>query len=165
MFIFIIFMPESPVWLKTKNRLEEARNAVEWLQLSGITLEENNQQDGKSVPVKDKFVSYKALFSRACLLPLGIGVGLLTIQQISGIDAIIFFTVQIFETSGSSLNSYYATIIVGLIQLLSNFAALFVVDKAGRKPLLIVSGVVMSLSMAAMGAAFHLHSIGDHRFG
>lgn len=98
-------------------------------------------------------------------MPLGIGLGLLTIQQVSGIDAVVFFTVEIFKTAGSSLNSYVATIIVGAVQLLSNFASLFVVDKAGRKPLLITSAIVMCLSMASMGVAFHLNEIGDHRFG
>lgn len=158
-------MPESPVWLKTKNRLEDAKKSVDWLQLSGFTLQDSNKDGSPATPVKDKFVSYKALFSRACLLPLGIGMGLLVIQQISGIDAVIFFTVQIFQDAGSSLNPYYATIIVGAIQLLSNFAALFVVDKAGRKPLLIASGVIMSISMACMGLAYYLNSIGNHRFG
>lgn len=158
-------MPESPVWLKTKNRLEEAKLAIDWLHLSGITLHDSNEDASKIPPIKDKFVSYKALFSRSCLLPLGIGLGLLVIQQISGIDAVIFFTVQIFEDAGSSLNSYLATIIVGVIQLLSNFAALFVVDKAGRKPLLIASGVIMSISMGCMGLAYYLNSIGNHKFG
>lgn len=43
--------------------------------------------------------------------------------------------------------------------------SLFVVDKAGRKPLLIGSGVVMSISMASMGVAFYLNSIGNNQFG
>lgn len=158
-------MPESPVWLKTKRRLEDAQASIDWLQLSGIKLHDTNSSGETIASPKDKFVSYKALFSRACLLPLGIGLGLLIIQQISGIDAIIFFTVQIFEDAGSSIDSYYATIIVGAIQLLSNIGALFVVDRAGRKPLLITSGVIMCISMASMGLTYYLNDIGDHRFG
>lgn len=153
-------MPESPAWLKTKNRLVEAQESIDWLHLKGISLEPSN-----GPPAKDKLISMKALFSRPCLVPLGIGLGLLTIQQVSGIDAVIFFTVEIFRSAGSSLNSYVATIIVGAVQLLSNFASLFIVDKAGRKPLLISSGVIMCLSMATMGVAFHLNEMGDTRFG
>lgn len=160
-------MPESPVWLKTKNRLEEAKQSIYWLHLSGLNIETNSieLENVDTKPIKDKFISFKVLFSRECLMPLGIGLGLLVIQQLSGIDAVIFFTVEIFRTAGSSLNSYYATIIVGAVQLISNLVALFVVDKAGRKPLLIISGIIMSGSMCSMGIAFYLNSIGNHRFG
>ena len=102
---------------------------------------------------------------RQVILPLVIGLTLLTIQQLSGIDSIIFFTVEIFRSAGSSLDSHLSTIIVGLVQVLSNILSLFVVDKAGRKPLLISSGIIMCLSMASMGLAFHLNSIGNTSFG
>lgn len=57
---------------------------------------------------------------------------------------------------GSSIDEHLATILVGFVQLISNIGALFVVDKAGRKPLLIISAVVMSISMASMGTSFYL---------
>lgn len=170
LFFATIMMPKSPVWLKTKNRFDEAKQSCDWLHLSGFSLEKPNidskdDQKSQDPPLKDKFISYKALFSRACLMPLGIGIGLLVIQQVSGIDAVIFFTVEIFRAAGSTLNSYYATIIVGAVQLLSNISALFVVDKTGRKPLLILSGIIMSCSMCSMGVAFHLKDSGDARIG
>lgn len=87
------------------------------------------------------------------------------IQQLSGIDAIIFFTVDIFRQSGSSIDGNLATIMVGLVQLTSNILSLFVVDRAGRKPLLIISGVIMGLSTASMGLAFYLTEAGNHNFG
>lgn len=59
------------------------------------------------------------------------------------------------------MNGYLASIIVGLVQLLSNISSLFIVDRFGRKPLLISSGFIMSVSMGAMGYAFHLHDIGN----
>lgn len=67
--------------------------------------------------------------------------------------------------SGSSVNDHLATILVGLVQLISNILALCVVDKAGRKPLLIVSAIVMSISMAGMGTAFYLKQQNIHSFG
>ncbi|XP_063695878.1 facilitated trehalose transporter Tret1-like [Culicoides brevitarsis] len=159
LFFATCFMPKSPAWLKTKNRFDEAKQSCDWLHLSGFSLEQPTEVS------KDKFISYKALFSRACLMPLGIGLGLLIIQQVSGIDAVVFFTVEIFRAAGSTLNSYYATIIVGAVQLLSNFSALFVVDKAGRKPLLVLSAIIMSGSMCSMGIAFHLKDNGITSFG
>lgn len=49
-----------------------------------------------------------------------------------------------------------ATILVGFVQLISNIAALFVVDRAGRKPLLLISAIIMCISMASMGTAFYM---------
>lgn len=63
------------------------------------------------------------------------------------------------------MNDNLATILVGLVQLVSNIFALFVVDKAGRKPLLVVSAVIMSISMAGMGTAFFLKQQGIHSVG
>lgn len=171
MFIAVVFLPESPVWLKTKGRIEDARKSAKWLHLSGFTLEEQEQnleemksltEDGLNV---SKPFSKRVLLSRPVMMPLGIGLSLLAIQQLSGIDAIIFFTVEIFRAAGSSLDEHIATIIVGVVQVACNFLSLFVVDRAGRKPLLISSGIVMSVSMASMGAAFYLNGIGNKSFG
>lgn len=189
-------MPESPVWLRSQHRYHEARNSLVWLKLppppartSSSPMEKDigmvrTKEDDKSNETKSNF------FTRPVLMPLGIGLSLLVLQQISGIDAIIFFTVEIFHASGttttknafkkkkhrtlvsfnsfrvgSSVNHHLATIIVGLVQLISNILALFVVDKSGRKPLLITSAVTMSISMAGMGTAFYLKQQNIHSFG
>lgn len=58
-----------------------------------------------------------------------------------------------------------ATILVGFVQLVSNIATLFVVDKVGRKPLLIISAILMCLSMGSMGSAFYLKQQNIDSFG
>lgn len=176
-------MPESPVYLRTKHRYVEAEKSAAWLKLPPalpITAEKADfqlAQLDKIVEKKDSIKTKSIFFTRPVIMPLMIGLSLLVLQQISGIDAIIFFTVEIFHSSGmkqqnlkkrtnlisikyfiaafsgSSVNDNLATILVGLVQLISNILALFVVDKAGRKPLLIVSAIVMSISMAGMGTS------------
>uniref|UniRef100_A0A1B0D0W2 Facilitated trehalose transporter Tret1 n=1 Tax=Phlebotomus papatasi TaxID=29031 RepID=A0A1B0D0W2_PHLPP len=160
-FLAIVFLPESPVWLKSKKKIPEADNAAEWLALSGFTTDADQANQVKAY----KSYSIRALCRRTVLLPLAVGLVLLVIQQLSGIDAVIFFTVEIFRSAGSSINGNIATIIVGLVQLLSNFASLIVVDRFGRKPLLIVSGALMSMSMTSMGFAFNLTDHGNHNYG
>lgn len=76
----------------------------------------------------------------------------------------IIFNLILFST-GSSINSHLATIMIGLVQLVSNLAALFVVDKSGRKPLLMISAVLMCISMGSMGTAFYLKNHGNEQFG
>ncbi|XP_058833693.1 facilitated trehalose transporter Tret1-like [Topomyia yanbarensis] len=171
LFVAVISFPQSPVWLKTKKRYEKAHHSAKWLHLQGFTFDPKAQEIQKAVingmahEQKEKPFSRKVLFRRPVLVPLGIGLALLSIQQLSGIDAVIFFTVEIFRSAGSSMDGHIATIIVGAVQVLSNFSALFVVDRAGRKPLLIFSGVIMCFAMASMGAAFHLNSVGNTCFG
>lgn len=82
------------------------------------------------------------------------------------IQIFFYFRNQLVKfLTGSSINEHLATIMVGLVQLLSNIAALFIVDKSGRKPLLIISAVIMSLSMASMGTAFYLKQQNIESFG
>uniref|UniRef100_A0A182PC87 Major facilitator superfamily (MFS) profile domain-containing protein n=1 Tax=Anopheles epiroticus TaxID=199890 RepID=A0A182PC87_9DIPT len=171
LFLAVACFPQSPVWLKTRKQYEKAHYSAKWLHLQGFAIdpkattavvEQKEQPQPASAP---KPFSKEALIRREILIPLGIGLVLLSIQQLSGIDAVVFFTVEIFHAAGSSMDGHLATIIVGTVQVLSNGAALFVVDRAGRKPLLIMSGLIMCIAMASMGAAFHLNSIGNTCFG
>lgn len=105
-FFAVIKLPKSPVWLRSQGRKEEAERAVEWLQLSNFNL---NISDGLS-DHKEKPYSRKVLFTRPVFMSMFIAIGLLAIQQLSGIDAIIFFTVEIFRSAGNKI--YNKTILV-----------------------------------------------------
>ncbi|XP_053680881.1 facilitated trehalose transporter Tret1-2 homolog [Anopheles nili] len=171
LFLAVACFPQSPVWLKTRKQYEKAHYSAKWLHLQGFSFDPKaasvaigSQGKRPSCDIPKPF-SKEALLRREILIPLGIGLVLLSIQQLSGIDAVIFFTVEIFRSAGTSMDGHLATIIVGTVQVASNSAALFVVDRAGRKPLLIVSGLIMCMAMASMGAAFHLNSIGNTCFG
>ncbi|KAJ6645579.1 Facilitated trehalose transporter Tret1, partial [Pseudolycoriella hygida] len=175
--MIMIAMPRSPVWLRSKNRNSEAERSIKWLglesqaknvEMSLHVIEKGPEKQSitaTKVSSDDNPHSWKTLMSRPILMPLAIGLTLLAIQQLSGIDSIIFFTVEIFRASGSSIDGNLATIIVGTVQLISNIASLFFVDKSGRKPLLIASGIVMCLSNASMGVAFYLNEHGYTSFG
>lgn len=163
LFLVVFSLPESPVWLKSKKRYEDAKRSADWLKLSDFKAEKDTVAEN-APPKKYKSFELKAFTRRTVLIPLGIGLVLLMAQQLSGIDSVIFFTVEIFKTSGSSIDGNVASIIVGLVQLLSNISSLFVVDRFGRKPLLMASGVIMSVSMGSMGYAFHLNDIGNKDF-
>lgn len=82
--------------------------------------------------------------------------GLMAVQQLCGINAIIFYTVDIFEAAGSSLSPWVATMIVGAVQVAASIVSFFVVDRAGRRPLLGTSCLFMALSLFALTLYFHL---------
>lgn len=85
---------------------------------------------------------------------------LMFFQQFSGINAVIFFTVDIFKMAGSSLNPSYCSIIVGVVQVLMTFVAAILVERAGRKILLIQSSAVMGLCLMVLGIYFNFKDAG-----
>ena len=79
-----------------------------------------------------------------------------------GINAVIFFTVDIFKASGSNIDPNLASIIVGSVQVVSVIISTLLVDRVGRKVLMFLSETGMALSLAALGAFFYLkHANGD----
>lgn len=85
---------------------------------------------------------------------------LMFFQQFSGINAVIFFVVDIFEMAGSSLDPSDCSIIVGVVQVLMTFAAAALVERAGRKLLLVQSSAVMCICLTTLGIYFNLKSSG-----
>jgi len=67
------------------------------------------------------------------LKPLSISLGLMFFQQFSGINAVIFYTVQIFKDAGSTIDGNLCTIIVGIVNFLATFIGIVLIDRAGRK--------------------------------
>jgi len=74
---------------------------------------------------------------------------LMLLQQFSGIKSIIYFILFIFQASGSTMDTNLSTVIVGIVQLLATIGSMFLVDRAGRRLLLLFSGFFMSIALAA----------------
>lgn len=88
---------------------------------------------------------------------------LMFFQQFSGINAVIFFAEVIFKAAGSTLAPKYCSIIIGVVQVLMTFGAAILVERAGRKVLLVFSSAVMCLCLGALAGYFYLkdHNIVD----
>ncbi len=96
--------------------------------------------------------SFTDLFTRAQYIkPLVISLVLMFGQQLSGVNAVIFFSVDIFNAAGSTLDSFIETIIVAVVQVVGTVLAAAVIDKLGRRPLLVVSAFFMAISASALG--------------
>lgn len=81
---------------------------------------------------------------------------LMFFQQFSGINAVIFYTVPIFKSAGSTMDANLSAIIVGVVQVLMTFVAAILVERAGRKILLVQSSAIMGLCLAVLGIYFNL---------
>lgn len=136
-FLVLTFMiPETPRWFVSRNREERARKALIWLrgkkadvepELKGIM---RSQADSERQATKNSMFE---LLKRKNLKPLSISLGLMFFQQLSGINAVIFYTVKIFEEAGSTIDSNVCTIIVGVVNFIATFIATLLIDRLGRK--------------------------------
>lgn len=147
-------MPESPRWLVRVGRRPEA--AAVLVQLRG-TDAVNAEIDEIEVDLRREGAgSWAELLDPGLRPALLVGIGLAVVQQVTGINAIIYYAPQIFTSAGISSDStaLAATIGIGVINVAATFIAIGLVDRAGRKPLLIAGLAGMILSLAIVALAF-----------
>ncbi|KAF4532913.1 hypothetical protein B566_EDAN001517 [Ephemera danica] len=166
-FIGLFFVPETPHYLLTKNRKHDAEKSMLWLRGDRAKANQEELSTIQAAILKDMEnnlsfgASMKSLFTDyVCRRAIIVGLGLMFFQQLSGINAVIFYTVAIFDAAGSTLSPSLAAIIVGVVQVGVTYAATILVDKAGRRILLMLSSSVMALCLAVLGVHFYLLETG-----
>lgn len=115
-----VCMPESPIYLMSKQRKEEAQNSLQWLRgrNCNIDAELTEMRISANRTAAERRASFFDLFrNRVTLKALCITLGLMVFQQLSGINAIIFYSQNIFQSVGSAMDPTVATIIVGAVQV------------------------------------------------
>ena len=156
----MLFMPESPRWLVKQGRRRDARAVLAQIDPHGdpdtelAQLEHDLASEGQG--------AWGELFQRRLRPALVVGIGLAVFQQVTGINAVIYYAPQIFQAAGftSDVTSLAATTGIGTINVLATFIAIWLVDRAGRKPLLIAGVLGMVATLAALGLAFRTDTPG-----
>lgn len=161
--ILFLKAPETPVYLLRKGRRTDAQKALRLLRGSGydVHAEINEMQrelDRKS-QVKISFA--QIICKKATIKSLIISLGLMVFQQMSGINAVIFYAVDIFNAAGSTLDPSVCSIIIGVIQVIATYIGMMLVDRAGRRILLLISSATMAICLAVLGYYFHLKQAGE----
>ncbi|EAT40014.1 AAEL008232-PA [Aedes aegypti] len=156
--LIFFFMPESPHYFIEKSRDDEASKSLKWLRGSSYDeraeIEELKAEDAKMREEKITFT--QGFKQRSTIRALIISLGLMFFQQLSGINAVIFYTTTIFDDANTGLEATAATIIVGVIQVVATLLATFIVDKAGRRILLMISDFFMAISTILLAVYFQL---------
>ncbi|XP_031635409.1 facilitated trehalose transporter Tret1-like [Contarinia nasturtii] len=156
--IIFVFIPESPAYLVSKAKTSAAISSLKWLRGDAYDytreLDELQAQNESEKRNKVSFVA--ALSRRSTLKAIFISWGLMFFQQASGINAIIFYTTEIFASTGSSIDASLSTIIFGVMQVITVFISSMIVDKLGRRLLLLPSTIVLTLSTFTLGIYFYM---------
>lgn len=155
--IFLIFIPESPAYLISKNRNELAHENLKKLRVKSDKEIEKELEEMKEEVEKSREGHLRDLFTNKGLLKaLTVSVALVAFQQLSGINVVLFYANTIFEASGSTIPSEVSSIIIGGVQFVSSFITPVIVDRLGRKILFIFSAFGMLISETVLGIYFYL---------
>lgn len=156
-FVALFVVPRSPRWLIMKGKEEEALLIMK--KASGEEYAVKDFEAVKQSLVSDtnkKKVSLKEIFSPALRTVLTIGIVLAILQQLTGINSVFFYAPMIFEQSGLGVDaSFSQAIYVGLTNLVFTILAMFLIDKIGRKPLLIIGVAGIAISMFVLSYGFN----------
>lgn len=153
--ILILTLPESPRWLFAQNRISEAQSVLNvFTDEAGARLLVDDIRSALKIKVEKR---WSALWSPAVRYSLFIAVGFTVLQQVTGINTIIYYGPQIFSLAGitSNRNAIFATLLVAVTNVLATIIALVLVDRVGRKPLLYAGISGMTASLLLLAYSFH----------
>ncbi|XP_060645400.1 facilitated trehalose transporter Tret1-2 homolog isoform X1 [Drosophila nasuta] len=157
LFIGMLMLPETPVYLLKKGRRADAALSLKWLWGKYCDSRSAIQVIQNDLDQTSADASFMDLFSnRGARKGLIISILLMFFQQFSGINAVIFYTQFIFESAGSDVPASTSSIIVGVVQVIMTLASSLLIERAGRKILLLFSSTVMTICLAILGAYFFM---------
>jgi len=155
-FLMMLFgIPRSPRWLAKKGRIEEAREVLR------ITGEENYEQELQDIvtSIDAEHHAGESLFNGKYGFPLFLAVSIAMFNQLSGINAILYYLNQIFAQAGfNKVSSDLQSVAIGATNLIFTMIAMTLIDRAGRKKLLLTGAVGTSLCLAGVAYVFLSHS-------
>ena len=154
-FLALFFVPRSPRWLYLKNKFDDAKKVLNVIhgesrgQQEIESIEKNIQAEKNKSKVVIKDLLKKSL---RFILIVGLIVGVL--QQITGINAVYFYATSIFKQTGIGTDASFSSgVLLSTITVIFTFVAMYLIDRMGRRPLLLIgtAGIAISLLLCAYG--------------
>lgn len=148
---------ESPRWLMKMGRRDQAIRVLSQINDPEVALRESAEIENSLATEEGHISELLTTFRR----PLLLGIMLAGLQQISGITPLFSFLPEIFRSAGSATErAFVQSVMVSLINLLFTLVALWLVDRAGRKSLILAGTTLQCLSFALVGWLYHVHGSG-----
>lgn len=157
--ILLTTVPESPRWLIRVGREQEAVAVFEKIGEQGIA----GELAAIKASLHHSFNVNEKLFQRKYTKPILYALLIATFNQLSGINAILYYAPRIFESAGLLRDSaLMQSFIIGLTNLIFTMLAMIIIDKVGRKKLLIIGSIGMVISLALVAREFFLESFAGY---
>ena len=154
-FITLYFIPRSPRWLVMKKNLDEA---LAVLKITGIAQPKQELDEIVASVHLELASSVDPLFSRQYRKPVIVAITVGLFCQLSGINAVLYYLNEIFALAGaSSMSANLQAVAVGATNLVATLIAMSVIDKFGRKKLLLTGTAGLAICLAAITAIFFTH--------
>jgi SP family arabinose:H+ symporter-like MFS transporter len=155
LFLIMLFgIPRSPRWLVKKQRIAEAREVLR------ITGEEDYEKELQEIieSIDAEHVKGESLFSWKYRFPIFLAVSIGMFNQLAGINAILYYLNDIFAYAGfSKVSGDLQAVGIGGTNLLFTMLAMSVIDRIGRKTLLLIGSVGTAICLAGVAWIFHVH--------
>jgi sugar porter (SP) family MFS transporter len=154
-FIMLFFIPRSPRWLAKKGRIAEARKV---LQLTGDEQFEEDLEDIiESISAETSF-GKQVLFTKRHTLPIFLAISIGMLNQLSGINAVLYYLNFIFSAAGfGAVSASIQAIAVGTTLLIFTAIGMLLIDRVGRRTLLMIGSVGTAGCLAGVAAIFFSH--------
>ncbi len=153
----MFFMPDSPRWLTSRGRADEARRVLTRIRPEGTDVDQEVREIQHSLE-RQAGHGWSELLQASLRPALIVGLGLAVLQQVTGINTVIYYAPTIFQFAGikSSAAAILATVGVGVVNMALTFVSLMLLDKVGRRPLLLTGMAGMVIGLGALGMAFQV---------
>ncbi|MDI5896920.1 sugar porter family MFS transporter [Flavobacterium yafengii] len=157
--LLIISIPKSPRWLLSKFKNDEARKV---LQLMGQEADYENMKKEIEIDNNNASLANDTIFLKKYRTPLVLAFLMAFFNQLSGINAFLYYSSRIFQEAGlGESTALLSSIGIGVVNLIFTLLGVFLIDKLGRKILMYIGsvGYIISLSFVAMAFFFHWEGI------
>ncbi len=155
--VFLFFIPESPRWLVMQNQRESALKVL--IKING---EKRARQELAEIihSVENTITGkFKELFRGKMFKILIIGLMLAVFQQVTGINVIMYYAPSIFKSTGvGNETALFQTMLIGVVNLSFTILSIILVERVGRKPLMLIGSVGMAVFLTATSITFFTNS-------
>lgn len=156
-FIGVLWLPESPRWLIKVGEIEKARQVL--LKIGSPDFANQTILEVEKTTIGSAKPSLKMVFEKSVRPAVIVGISLAVFQQLCGINVVFNYTSTIFESVGADLDrQLFETVAIGAVNLLFTLFAMWQVDKLGRRPLMLIGSLGLSVVYIALAFLLQNHA-------
>jgi sugar porter (SP) family MFS transporter len=158
-FILLLLVPESPRWLVMRRRKQQALAIL--AKIHGEALAQKELADIVESVEKSEQGQFKELFRGKMFKLLIIGILLAVFQQVTGINVVMYYAPSIFKSTGvGNESALFQTMIMGFVNLTFTIVSILLIERVGRRPLMLIGSVGMGVFLTAVSLAYFTNQFG-----